>query len=127
MADLLDRLAASRSGCRLVNSRLPDVLLGVGGTDSLLERHLRTCLACQAEAAQQGPIARAVHELPDVGSPRAPWGLVDEVMAGIERRERAARVRGKVVTAGGLGLLSAVLTAMLWVTNRRRKLPVGSR
>ncbi len=129
MADALGRFAASRLGCRLVNSRVPDALLGAGGTNSLLETHLRTCLTCQAEAAQQGSLARAVHDLPDIQPTRAPWGLVDEVMEGIARRERAARVRGKALTAGGLGLLSGVLTAIIWLTSRRRgsKQPVGSR
>ncbi len=127
MADPVARFIASGLGCRLLNGRLPDALLGSAATDSLFERHLLTCLTCQADAAQQGPLARAVHDLPDVVPPRAPWGLVDDVMEGIARRERAARTRGKVITAGGLGLLSAVLTAMLWAVSRRRRSPVGSR
>lgn len=120
MGDLLDRMAASRAGCRLVNSRVPDRLIGVGGANSLLERHLRLCLPCQAEAAQQGSLARAVHDLPEAQAGRAPWNLVDDVMEGIARREKAARVRGKALTATGLGVLSAALTVLIWMLGRRR-------
>jgi hypothetical protein len=129
MPEPFGRFTFARLGCRLVNSRLPDALLGSGATDRLFDRHLRTCLACQAEAAQQAPLARAVHDLPQAGGTRAPWGLVDEVMDGIARRERAARIRGKALTAASLGVLSAFLTAVVWVATRRRgaKQPVGSR
>lgn len=120
MTDLLDRLAASRTGCRLVNSRVPDRLIGIGGANSLLDRHLRTCLPCQAEAAQQGPLARAVHDLPAAQPGRAPWSLVDDVMEGIARREKAARVRGRALTAAGLGVLSGALTVLIWMLGRRR-------
>lgn len=120
MGDLVDRLAASRAGCRLVNSRVPDRLIGLGGGNSVLERHLRTCLSCQAEAAHQGTLARAVHDLPEAQPGRAPWNLVDDVMEGIARREKAAQVRGKAITAAAFGLLSAGLGVLVWMLGRRR-------
>ncbi|NND85029.1 MAG: hypothetical protein HKN46_07750 [Acidimicrobiia bacterium] len=122
MADPVGRFAVSRLGCRLVNGRLPDRILGSAAADSLFELHLETCLVCQAEAAQQGSLVRAVADLPDPSVPTAPRGLVDEVMDGIARREHAARVRGRALTAGGLGVVSAGLTVLIWLLGRRKSL-----
>ncbi len=127
MADPIGRFAVSRLGCRLVNGRLPDRILGSAAADSLMELHLETCLVCQAEAAQQGPLARAVGDLPEPASGGAPRGLVDGVMEGIARREHAARVRGRALTAGVLGLVSAGLTVLVWLLGRRRSVGAGSR
>jgi hypothetical protein len=127
MADPIGRFAVSRLGCRLVNGRLPDRILGSAAADSLFELHLETCLVCQAESAQQGSLARAVADLPDPSMRSMPRGLVDDVMDGIARREHAARVRGRALTAGGLGVVSAGLTVLIWLLGRRKSLEASTR
>lgn len=126
MADPIGRFAVSRLGCRLVNGRLPDRVLGSAAADSLFELHLETCLVCQAEAAHQGSLAKAVADLPDPAMRSMPGGFVDDVMEGIARREHNARIRGRALTAGGLGIVSAALTVLIWLLGRRRSLEAST-
>ena len=114
------RFPAARFGCGLIRGDLNDEALEMGTTPALLELHLETCLACQADVGPGRQIAAWLARLAKAADERAPIGFVDRVLADLgsptltERRHRLA-----VVGWSAAGAVSAAAATVAVVIARR--------
>lgn len=106
--------------CEEIRSLLPG--MGDGGpVDLQAQRHIETCLGCQAEVARYQKMLRALGELREVRL-HAPTGLLEETLSGIGGASviRVMSSKQKAALAGALGAVAAGAAATAVVLARRR-------
>lgn len=106
--------------CEDVRSLLP-VMGHDAPVDLQAQRHIETCLGCQAEVARYQKMLRALGELREVRL-HAPSGLLDDTLAGIGGPSviRVMSSRQKAALAGALGAVAAGAAATAVVLARKR-------
>lgn len=106
--------------CDDVRSLLP-AMADQGLVDLTAQRHIETCLGCQAEVARYTKMLRALGELREVRVD-APMGLLDETLAAIDGPAviRVMSTKQKAAWAGALGAVAAGAAATAVVLVRRR-------
>lgn len=120
MSTLL-RFPAARMGCSLVRSDLPDRWLESGPMADLLEMHVSTCLACQADFGPGRAVAQGLSALSDVPFHRTRPGFTDAVLDGLgDPTPSELRRRNAVVGWSTGAAVTAVATAAVLVARRSR-------
>ncbi len=121
------RFPAARLGCGLIRGDLADEALEVGTTPSLLELHLETCLACQADVGPGRQVSAWLARLAEGAGERAPIGFVDRVLADLgsptltERRHRMVLVGWSAAGA----ISAAAATVAVVILRRGRPAVIG--
>lgn len=89
--------------------------------DLAAQRHIETCLGCQAEVARYQKMLRALGDLREVRV-HAPAGLLEDTLAGVGGPAviRVLSARKKAALAGALGAVAAGTAATAVVLARRR-------
>jgi anti-sigma factor RsiW len=113
--------------CDEVARLLPDVVGGEMAVDSGLQRHVESCLRCQAELARYRRILRGLHALRTHYFEPAP-GLLAQTLAAIgeagERHAVRSLLSGRrlayVGAIGGTAMAAGAATAALLVHRARR-------
>ena len=120
MSTLL-RFPAARMGCSLVRSGLADRWIDTGPMADLMELHLSTCLACQADVGPGRVVAEQLTALAEAPLHRAPADLPEAVMEGLGAPTPSELRRRNTVVGWSAGAaLTAVATAvLLWVRRSR--------
>jgi hypothetical protein len=119
--------------CEEIADLLPGIADGsTVNTDPRLERHVESCLRCQAELVQYRRLLKALHALRTQVLEPAP-GLLTDILAGIqaagERRAVRSMLQGRYVAyAGGIAAATAAATtaAILLARARRGRLALAS-
>jgi hypothetical protein len=95
--------------------------------DIQAQRHIESCLACQAEVTRYQKMFRALGELRTAYVP-APAGLLEDTLAVIDAPSRLAITTGgqKAAVAGAVGAVAAGAAATLIVLARRRGVRVAT-
>lgn len=106
--------------CDDVRSLLP-AMADQGLVDLRAQRHIETCIACQAAGARYTKMLRALGELRDIRVD-APVGLLDQTLAAIGGPAviRVMSAKQKAAWAGALGAVAAGAAATAVVVARRR-------
>lgn len=109
--------------CEDVRALLPAA--GEDPVDLRAQRHIETCLPCQADVTRYQKMLRALGALRDVRL-RAPSGLLDDTLAGIGGPSviRVLSKPQKAALAGAVGAVAAGAAATAVVVLRRRGLRV---
>lgn len=120
MSTLL-RFPAARMGCSLVRSGLSDRWIDSGPMADLMELHLTTCLACQADVGKGRVVAEQLGALTDVPLHRAPVDFTEAVMDGLGAPTPSELRRRNAVVGWSAGAaLTAIATAVvLWLRRSR--------
>lgn len=89
--------------------------------DLQAQRHIETCLGCQADVARYQKMLRALGELREVRL-HAPVGLLEDTLAAVGGPSalRVMSSRQKAALAGAIGALAAGAAATAVVVARRR-------
>ena len=89
--------------------------------DLQAQRHIETCLGCQAEVARYQKMLRALGELREVRL-HAPVGLLEDTLAGVGGPAviRVLSSKQKAALAGAVGAVAAGAAATAVVVARRR-------
>jgi hypothetical protein len=120
--------------CDDVARALPAVVDGGAALDLSMQRHVESCLRCQAELARYRKMLRGLQLLRTRYLEPAP-GLVAATLAAIEvagerHAVRSAITGRRIAYAGAIGgaaiAASATAAALIVHHARRRSLPVGS-
>jgi len=99
------RWALRRVTCEAVAELLPGVVDGGEQADRRIQRHIETCLRCQAELAQYRKLLRVLHHLrTDVLEP-AP-GVLAGILANLEQAGEQAVATAAAGAAGAIVLVS---------------------
>jgi hypothetical protein len=104
-----------RVTCEDVAELLPGIVDGEDRADRRLQRHVESCLRCQAELAQYRRLLRALHQLrTDVIEP-AP-GVLTGILAGLTEAGERGAIRSilsgrRAAYVGGLALATAAAGA----------------
>lgn len=111
--------------CEDVRALLP--ALGEDPVDLRAQRHVETCLGCQAESARYQKMLRALGELREVRM-HAPAGLLDDTLAGIGGPSVITVMTGrrKAALAGAVGAVAAGAAATAVVLARKRGLRLAT-
>ncbi|MGI8794848.1 MAG: anti-sigma factor family protein, partial [Acidimicrobiales bacterium] len=92
--------------CEDVVEALPEIVDGNAVADRRVQRHVETCLRCQAELVQYRRLLKALHLLRTEVLEPAP-GLIAEVLAGLEaageRRAIRSLLTGRTAAYAGAG------------------------
>jgi hypothetical protein len=115
--------------------RLADRLVGVAGAEVELDpgarRHVERCLRCQARAARQRRLHRALHAVQDDVVLPAP-GLLSQVAASIDGADRlapparqATRRALRAAALGGIAAATAAGAAAVLVSRSRRRVALA--
>lgn len=114
--------------CDEVVEILPEMIDASGPVDPVVERHVVSCLRCQAEVAKYHKLLRALHTLRSYYLEPAP-GVLSQTLAALEaageRRAIRSVLAGHRVAAGALGGVAvaagaAATTAVIIARSRRR-------
>lgn len=97
--------------CDDIVDLLPGVADGTAAVDRGIERHVESCLRCQAELVQYRKLLKALHTLRTQVLEPAP-GLLTDILAGLEavgeRRAIRSMLQGRYVAyAGGIAAATA--------------------
>jgi hypothetical protein len=111
----LSRRVLRRVSCEDIAELLPGIVEGDERADRRLQRHVESCLRCQAELAQYRRLLRALHQLrTDVIQP-APGvltGILAELTEAGERGAMRSMLTGRrAAYVGGLALATAAAGA----------------
>jgi len=111
--------------CEEVAELLPGIIDGAATADRRVERHVESCLRCQAELVQYRRLLKALHTLRTQVLEPAP-GLLSDILAGLEaageRRAVRSMLQGRYVAyAGGIAAATAAATAGAILLARARK------
>jgi hypothetical protein len=111
----LSRRVLRRVSCEDIAELLPGIVEGDDRADRRLQRHVESCLRCQAELAQYRRLLRALHQLrTDVIQP-APGvltGILAELTEAGERGAMRSMLTGRrAAYVGGLALATAAAGA----------------
>lgn len=115
------RFPVARLGCRLVRGDVPDAALEVGPVSAWMEVHLESCLACQADVGSCDAAGDAIADLAELPPHRAPAGLAERVMAGLDRSTPIERRRRRAAIGWSAGAVSAAAAAAAVVLARRSR------
>ena len=109
--------------CEDVRALLP--ASGEEPVDLRAQRHIETCLSCQAETSRYQKMLRALGELREVRMD-VPSGLLDDTLAGIGGPSvvRVMSGKQKAALAGAVGAVAAGAAATAVVVLRKRGLRV---
>ena len=112
--------------CDEVAELLPGIVDGAAAADRRVERHVESCLRCQAELVQYRRLLKALHTLRTQVLEPAP-GLLSDILAGLEaageRRAVRSMLQGRYVAyAGGIAAATAAgaAGALLFATRSRK-------
>jgi hypothetical protein len=118
--------------CDEIAELLPGIVDGGEIADRRIQRHVESCLRCQAELVQYRKLLKALHLLRTEVLEPAP-GLLSEILAGLEaageRRAVRSLLNGRnAAYAGGTAaaLAAAGAAAAILLANRRRHLTLAS-
>jgi hypothetical protein len=111
----LSRRVLRRVSCDDIAELLPGIVEGDDRADRRIQRHVESCLRCQAELAQYRRLLRALHQLrTDVIQP-APGvltGILAELTEAGERGAMRSMLTGRrAAYVGGLALATAAAGA----------------
>lgn len=114
--------------CEEVAAALPEVVDLVGSPDADLERHVMSCLRCQAEVAKYHKLLRALQTLRSSYFEPGP-GVLAQTLAALEaageRRAIRSALSGHRVVAGAIGgtavVAGAAATAAVILARSRRR------
>jgi hypothetical protein len=111
----LSRRVLRRVTCEDIAELLPGIVAGDDRADRRIQRHVESCLRCQAELAQYRRLLRALHQLrTDVIQP-APGvltGILAELTEAGERGAMRSILTGRrAAYVGGLALATAAAGA----------------
>jgi hypothetical protein len=111
--------------CDEVAELLPGIVDGGEVADSRVQRHVESCLRCQAELVQYRKLLKALHVLRTEVLEPAP-GLLSEILAGLEAagERRAVRSllngRNAAYAGGTAAALAAGAVGVAFLAHRRR-------
>ena len=110
--------------CEQVADALPAIVDGMEVADLEVQRHVASCLRCQAELVQYRKVLRTLHQLRTEVLEPAP-GLLPDILAGIqaagERRAIHHLLNGRrVAYVGGIAAATAAGAAGAILANRAR-------
>ena len=119
--------------CEEVAELLPDVMESGHAADRRVQRHVETCLRCQAELVQYRKLLRALHLLRTEVLEPAP-GLLTEILAELEAAGERRAIRtiltgrnaayvGGIAAATAAGAFGAIVLAN---RARRSRLAIAS-
>lgn len=120
--------------CDEVAALLPGVIDQVGAPDADVERHVMSCLRCQAEVAKYHKLLRALQALRSSYFEPGP-GLLSQTLSAIEaageRRALRSALSGHRLVAGAIGGTAvmagaAATAAVILARSRRRGLRLAS-
>ena len=117
--------------CDEIAQLLPGILDGGEVADRRVQRHVESCLRCQAELVQYRKLLKALHLLRTEVLEPAP-GLLTEILAGLEAagERRAVRNllngRNAAYAGGTAAALAAAGAAAAILLARRRNLALAS-
>ena len=118
--------------CDEIAELLPGIVDGGQVADRRIQRHVESCLRCQAELVQYRKLLKALHLLRTEVLEPAP-GLLTDILAGLEaagaRRALRSLLTGRhAADAGGTAaaLAAAGAAAAILLANRRRNLTLAS-
>jgi hypothetical protein len=118
--------------CDEIAELLPGIVDGGQVADRRVQRHVESCLRCQAELVQYRKLLKALHLLRTEVLEPAP-GLLTDILAGLEaageRRALRSLLNGRnAAYAGGTAaaLAAAGAAAAILLANRRRNLTLAS-
>lgn len=105
--------------CEQVRALLP-AMSDDAPVDLRMQRHVETCLSCQAEVARYQKMLRALGELRHVRVD-VPFGLLEETLAAVGGPSvvRVMSARQKAAMAGAIGAVAAGAAAALVLARRR--------
>ncbi len=111
--------------CDEVAELLPGIVEGGEIADRRIQRHVESCLRCQAELVQYRKLLKALHLLRTEVLEPAP-GLLSEILAGLEaageRRAVRSLLNGRnAAYAGGTAaaLAAGAVGVAFWASRRR--------
>jgi Mg-chelatase subunit ChlI len=119
--------------CEDVAELLPQLMDGVQPADRRIQRHVESCLRCQAELVQYRKLLRALHLLRTEVLEPAP-GLLSEILAELEAAGERRAIRtiltgrnaayvGGIAAATAAGAVGAIVLAS---RHRSRRLALAS-
>mgnify|MGYP005868080055 CR=1 FL=1 len=117
--------------CPAVRPSLAGVADGTLTLEASAQRHLETCLRCQADLAQYRKLLRSLRALRTEVRKPAP-GLLEEIFASLEGAGQRRSVRGllsgrRVAYLGGLAAATAAgaASAIVLASRSRRRMPLA--
>ncbi len=115
--------------CDEVSSLLPQIVDGDSVADRRVQRHVESCLRCQAELVQYRKLLKALHQLRTQVLEPAP-GLLTDILASLEaageRRAMRSLLNGRTAAyAGGIAATAAAgaVGALLLAHRARERRP----
>ena len=110
--------------CDEIAELLPSILDGGEVADRRVQRHVESCLRCQAELVQYRKLLKALHLLRTEVLEPAP-GLLTEILAGLEAAGERRAIRNllngrNAAYAGGTAAALAAGVGVALIAHRRR-------
>lgn len=115
-----------RVDCAAASILLPGVAAGEGRLDDRAERHVASCLRCQAELARYRKLRRILRGLGQAGIDPSPE-LLPTILAALDqaasgRSSALANPARWTVYVGGVATAGATAGVLVWLTRRRLSL-----
>ncbi|MDQ6784133.1 MAG: hypothetical protein M3063_11985 [Actinomycetota bacterium] len=119
-------LARRRAECVVASEWLPTLATGDVDAGPRVERHVTTCLRCQADLARYRRLRRTLRGLSEVGMEPGP-DVLPAILASLDRAgspRRAPAGGRRTVYVGGVAVATAGAAAgvLVWVSRRRPSL-----